>query len=101
MCKSPWDGSQIKLFQFCSLRWTKWMELAPISAIINQNLRAAAEEVSNVRTQRTASGSENTMEEFAAWGLGLLLGAAYPRPLRSWFRAIPFIALTAACGTAV
>jgi len=41
------------------------------------------------------------MEEFAAWGLGLLLGAAYPRPLRSWFRAIPFIALTAACGTAV
>jgi hypothetical protein len=41
------------------------------------------------------------MGEFAPWALGLLLGVAYPRPLGSWFRAIPFIALLAACGTGI
>jgi hypothetical protein len=41
------------------------------------------------------------MGEVVAWALGLVLGLVYPRPLRSFVRAIPFVILTAALGTGI
>src|SRR3954451_23729906 len=63
---------QINLLQFCCSPCTKWMEHARISAIINPDWRAAAEEVSNVRTNAPDAGA--MLGEFVAWALGQLLG---------------------------